>query len=101
MTEAARQVPDKRLRQVHASTAPLVGIALMLVDEDATLLDQLYQAVPETWEAQAFSTLDEIDGPGSGPGTRSYWYWAPLRPLTGPWSVLPPSSRRPLGQAPS
>ena len=68
MTEAARQVPDKRLRQVHASTAPLVGVALMLVDEDATLLDQLYQAVPETWEAQAFSTLDEIDGARVRPG---------------------------------
>jgi pilus assembly protein CpaE len=41
---------------------PLGDIQVVLFEEDPLILDQLYQAVPEAWGAQAFSTLDDADG---------------------------------------
>lgn len=37
-------------------------VQVVLIEEHPDILDQLYQAVPETWDAQAFATLDGADG---------------------------------------
>jgi hypothetical protein len=53
---------EGRVERPARPGAPAGDLQVMVVETNAEVLDQLYEALPEAWGAQPFATLEDANG---------------------------------------